>query len=160
MREGVAQLCVQFGGLAWCVRWGVFDHARFLCGAPAAKVPGRLVDTLLHRLAVERCGWGCGVGAAVGKCTPSPSGIVECASFTPARRLGPCLCAWLGQKRLLKAPGRSLWWVIVDCARPQAAQCELPCAVPICPFTPPRVTPLTFTATQSPDTCRDFCDIS
>ena len=30
LREAFAQLCVQFRGCAWCVRWGIYDHARFL----------------------------------------------------------------------------------------------------------------------------------
>ena len=64
------QLCVQFRGCAWCVRWGIYDPARFLCRALAAKVPGVLTGALLQRLALERRGWRCGVGTAVRNHTP------------------------------------------------------------------------------------------
>ena len=40
-------------------------------GALVAQGLGMRVDTLLHRLAVERFGWGCGVGTAVGSYAPS-----------------------------------------------------------------------------------------
>lgn len=64
-------------------------NARCLCGALVAKVLGMLVDTLLQRPAVERRGWGCGVGTALDSCTPLSSGVAESASCLPARRLGP-----------------------------------------------------------------------
>ena len=70
LRKAAAQLCVQFRGCAWCVRWGIYDHACFLCRALAAKVPGVLAGALLQRLALERRGWGCGVGTAVRNHTP------------------------------------------------------------------------------------------
>ena len=60
LREAFAQLCVQFRGWAWRVRLGLYDHARFLCRALAAKMPGVLAGALLQRLALERRGWGCG----------------------------------------------------------------------------------------------------
>ena len=68
-RKAFAELCVRFCGWARCVRRGVFDHARFLCGALAAQVPGTLVDMLLQGFPAERRGWGCGVGTAVGSHT-------------------------------------------------------------------------------------------
>ena len=120
LRGAFAELCVRFCGWAWCVRRGVFDHAQFLRGALAAQVLGRLVDTLLQGLPAERRGWGCGVGTAVGNHTPLSPGIAECALFSPARRLGPCMCLRLGEESLLKAPVRSLWWEIMDRARAQA----------------------------------------
>ena len=70
LREAAAQLCVQFRGCAWCVRCGIYDRARFLCRALAAKVPGVLAGALLQSLALERRGWGCGVGTAVRNHTP------------------------------------------------------------------------------------------
>ena len=40
-------------------------------GALVVQGLGMRVNTLLHRLAVERFGWGCGVGTAVGSYAPS-----------------------------------------------------------------------------------------
>ena len=121
LRNAFAKLCVRFCGWAWSVRWGVFDPARFLRGALAARRPGTLVGTLLQGRPAERCGCGCGVGTAVGNYTPSPSGIADSAAFSPARRPGPCVCLWLGKKSLRKAPVRPSWWEIMDCARAQGA---------------------------------------
>ena len=116
-----AELCARFCGRAWCVRRGVFDHARFLRGALAAQVPGRLLDAVLRRLAAEHRGCGCGVGTALSNHTPLSSGTAECAAFSPARRLGPCVCLWLGEERLLRAPVRTLWWEVMARAGAQAA---------------------------------------
>ena len=43
---------------------------KILCRALAAKVPGVLAGALLQSLALERRGWGCGVGTAVRNHTP------------------------------------------------------------------------------------------
>lgn len=120
-RNDFAQLCVRFCGWAWCVRLGHFRHGGFFHGTLAAKASGVLVDALLGRLAVERRGRGRGVGCAIGIHTCLQCGLAECASHWPAFRAGRCVCAWLGGKRLLEAPVRSLWWQITNRARPHAA---------------------------------------
>ena len=71
LRKGFAQLGVRLCGRAWCARFATCDHARSSHGALVAQGLGVRVDTLLHRLAVERFGWGCGVGTAVGSYAPS-----------------------------------------------------------------------------------------
>ena len=70
LRDASAELWFRFWGWAWHARFGLSNHARFSCGALAAKALGMLVGTLLLRLAVERRGWGCGVGTAVGNYAP------------------------------------------------------------------------------------------
>ena len=70
LRDASADLWVRFGGWARCARFGLRDHARFSCGALPAKALGTLMGAVLLRLAVERRGWGCGVGTAVGNHAP------------------------------------------------------------------------------------------
>ena len=71
LRNASADLCLRFGGWAWRVRFGLRDHSRFSCGALAAESLGTLLGALLLRLAVERRGWGRGVGTAVSNHAPS-----------------------------------------------------------------------------------------
>ena len=123
LRKAFAQLCVRLCGRAWCARFATYDHARFSRGALVAQGLGMRVDTLLHRLAVERCGWGCGVGTAVGSYAPSLPGITVCVAVSPALCLGLCVQLWKGVNRPVKAPVQLLWWENVDHACPQAACC-------------------------------------